>query len=252
MSYDPEPSSEADLRSAMAAPSLVPTSGIDTDAVVRRARARRRPKQFAVGTVSVLAIAGIFALGVSTLPSLHTGQATSDAGMMMNAPEAPKGDTSTGAETKLVDPSANLCGSPSGTPPASSAGLELALNLSSTSGTDGSRISGTAILSNTGTTRMSGSATATPVFILSQNGVIVSRTDSPSDTLAIRIDLGPGESFTYPVTSSPLGCDSGDLAPIDPGTYDLVAAIAFTPDASDTSSPLPVVVGGSVESFEMH
>ncbi len=250
LTNETDPTFEGELRRAMNAATQGHNSAIDSATIVHRARARRRPKLIAAGSISVLAVAGIFALGISSLPSLHEGQVSSDAGMSMVAPESRGGNMPTDSSNKMFYPDADHCGLPWKALPHTATDSNLELRFSP-SRSDSGRIAGTATLTNGGDARVQGSTPAQPTLIFARDGIVASRPGGVASTLALRVDLRPGESFTYPVASAPISCGTESAAPLSPGTYDLFAAIVFTPDSSETGSANPVLVSTSIEDLDV-
>lgn len=231
-----------------------PRGEIDVDAVLRRARARRRPKVVLAASSSVLAIAAIAipAVVVNGLPGTSSGDQVLSAGDAA-APESAGGAAGT-SETQLNDPASqilNLCGAEVAQPAAAANGLTVSIApVTASAGQHGIPV--TVTLTNAGTSSIFGSTAAAPALTLSRDGVTVWHTSEASDGAARVVDLGPGESMTYQTSFDAVICgegDDADLASPDalpaapPGTYLLWAMIDLT---HDDGSAVDLVSGPAV------
>lgn len=255
-------SSESELREALRSSASIPTTGIDTARVVRTARARRMPKQLAFSSLSVLAIAGITTVGITTLPSLQPGpDVASESGVMATMAQSSAGSVADGADAKslgAVQSSSNLCGMPTTSVAPNSAGLALTLEFPDFAPADGRRLSGTVVLTNTGTLRVRGTTALQPIVSVSREGITVWHSNSSLNSHGVLIDLDPGQSFSYDAEFTPVECGPeddeaeqfrDDLPPLGPGVYRVSAELAFIPDAA-----LPgegILIGGPVDSIEL-
>lgn len=260
--------SESELRDAMRSSADTPTTRIDTEAVLRRVRARRIPKQIAFSSLSVLAIAGVATLGIVTLPSLQPGQnGASTAEMTASAPQSTQGDSSGGSQklfnARLTD--GNLCGMPTqrperngestnGATPQSatpqSAGLTLSVSFPTSAPDLGNDVKGRVTLTNSGTTRVSGMTGSVPAITVSRNGITVWHTNGPSITQVTPIALDPGQSHTFEAAFTPVECGAPDeldqfrqnLPPLTHGIYEVSAQLLFISD-SDVPGESVLVTG---------
>jgi hypothetical protein len=237
---------------------------IDLDAVLRRSRARRRPRVGAaaiVGSLAVLAIVvpvGVsVAAGQTGLFSASSGSASSaDDGGGKSAPESLAGGSNGGA----VDGAApvqkvNLCtGALARLAPAAN-GLILTVGPVEAAATDRD-IQATVTLTNSGTAPFTGSASPFPVLTLSRDGIVLWHSNGAVPSLAAVIDLAPGASMSFPTTFEPLVCGAADdertsfredLPATGPGTYGLSAVLGVSSD--DGAS---VLVSGPVAVVELH
>jgi hypothetical protein len=228
--------SESELRDRFHEGTL-PSGQIDVEAVLRRARARRRPRVVLAGAGSVLAIAAIAvpaALGSLAGPATDTaliaGSGDSDAEYA--APQA-EGDAA------LARPPAeklNLCTAPVAEVPPADNGLVLSVEpVTASAGDHG--IPTIVTMTNTGTTAVSGTTPGLPSMTLSQDGVTLWHSNGPQTMIAIPVELRPGQSLQYPATFEPVRCGSEDeladdfrqdLPELGAGLYQLSAAIDFT------------------------
>jgi hypothetical protein len=195
-------------------------SVIDLDAVTRAARARRRPRQWAVGALGLVAVLGVgsVAVAAATPPSLIAAGESADlesAGAEeLGAPERDGGSPAV-AEGLLS------CGAVAPAPGQGLTGLALEADLPSGAST-GSELMGTArIVSTDAQPRDLITGTEARAVIL-QDGVVVG--ESPVvDQAARSATLEPGGSLTIPVRLSTSSCLDG--APLPPGEYTVLTVI---------------------------
>jgi len=224
-----------------------PRGEIDVDAVLRRARSRRRPRVVLAGAGSVLAIAAIAVPAAlsSTLGGGATG--TSYVAEDAPAPEAGAGDSAGGGavDETALRPSAeklNLCTAPVADSISSTSGLVITVT-PVTAPADSPAVPVTVTLTNDGTQQIFGTTGSRPSLTLSHDGITIWHTNGPTDLSARIVDLGPGESMTYETSFEPRVCgvedDAGemfrdDLPSAGPGTYLLSAVIEVTHDDGTT------------------
>jgi hypothetical protein len=230
-----------------------PRDQIDVDAVLRRVRARRRPRVVIAAAGSVLAIAAIAVPAVVTtsLGTPVTGSAlVAEDGY---APQANGGAAdSDAAMSRAPAEKLNLCTAPLADVAPLANGLVITVERVTAAATDRS-IPVTVTLTNGGTESLLGTTGSRPALTLSRDGVTLWHTNGPSDMMARIVDLGPGESMTYQTTFEPLVCGvdddaleafPADLPPAGPGTYQLSAAIDLS---HDDGSALDLVTGPVVD-----
>lgn len=254
-------SSESKLRETMHSSAHNSAVGIDIDDVVRRARARRVPKQVAFSSLSVLAIAGIATFGISYLPSLQPGQGASDSSVMATMPESLQDSGGADASSKTTEArerTQNLCGSPTVNTPPNSAGLTLSVSFPDSSRDRGEDIAGTVTLTNTGTSSVSGTTAISPTLFVSRDGITVWHSHGAMVSIVAEIALAPGQSFTYDAFFTPVECGEQDdvdgefrdnLPALTAGSYDVTAEIVFVPNNSDAGGSF--VVGGPAHTIEL-
>ncbi|MDM4764176.1 hypothetical protein QT381_14290 [Galbitalea sp. SE-J8] len=246
---------------------------IDTDAVVRRARRRRLPRQLAVGGVAAVAVVGLVIGGGSLLRGVATSTAS---GMADSAsrPEAAPGaggapDGAAGGGTDAATdggpgqgPSGgdaigiapleklNPCGGSLADLAPDPSGLVLTTDFPSVIEAGTASVTGWVTLTNTGTGRVTGTTSAVPTITLSRDGRTVWHSNGPVIAMAAVVDLAPGESMRLGATLTPVVCDGtdegresfrDDLPAAAPGGYDVSAVIQVTPQTGGS----PIVVVGS-------
>ena len=249
---------------------------VDASLIVRRARRRRLPKQLALGGTVTLAAAGIGiasiqglqltggSSGTAVLGSASDGVAESAPGTeAVTTPGSAGGDEldAGGDEIKRAPASRiNFCGGSLAEVAPSVTGLVLTTEFPDGAPTDGSPVTGTVTLVNTGTERVSGTTSATPAITLAQNGIVLWHTNGPEIAMAMMVDLDPGESMQYGASFTPVRCeaedDSGEsfrenLPPLTAGTYGVSAAIDIMLDVPVNGSPEFELITGPVESVSM-
>lgn len=257
-------SSDSELREAMRSSGSIPTKGIDVDAVVRRSRARRVPKQIAFSSLSVLALVGVTTLAVSVLPSLQPGtEGASSSFVMTKAPESAQdsgaGDSSSSAKsTEPGQLTQNLCGTPTSSTAPNSAGLTLSVSFPDSAAAGGERIGGTVTLTNTGTSPVSGTTAIGPTVFVSHDGITVWHSHGTMISAVVEVSLSPGQSYSYDAFFTPVRCGAEDeidgmfrdnLPAVTAGTYEVSAEILFVP--SDTTAGGSIAVGGPATTIEL-
>ncbi len=224
-----------DLRARFAAASA--PAPLDAAAIIAGARRRRRPRVIAAGTVGALATVGVLVLGIQVaLPS--------DPGTVTSMESAPAADSPAGgaSDSALMDRAAaaelNVCGAPVVEPLPNTLGLVLE-PVFPASASGGATVDGVVRLTNTGTSRFTGSAAPTPAVTVAEDGLVVWHTNGPAILSLAIIDLGPGESMELAATATTVRCSPeddaapafrDDLPPLAPGDYTLSVLMDITPD----------------------
>ena len=264
--------SEDELRSQLHndAAESEPGGAIDLDAVLRRSRARRRPRVAAAAIVSSLAVLGIvvpvsISLASTQSPStLSAGSATapdSAAGPVRLGGETTNGDGASGGIKRAPAEKINLCtGTLAEVTPADDG---LVLTVQPVDAAAGARsIPVTVTLTNTGTSRVTGSLSPFPTLTLSRDGIVLWHSNGPVPMLAQEIDLAPGASTAFQTTFEPVVCGvqddqqesfRTDLPDVPPGVYQLSAALDFSPQAVDAvGGDTAVLVTGPTSPVTLH
>ena len=188
-------------------------SAIDVDAVAHAARARRRPRQWAVGTLSVVATLGIGGLALQSLtpPTLIAASESADTATvessggsdLLSEPGAPE---AAGDRTSAVFACAAAV-------PDAYAGNDLTLSVESAPTVQGAggEFVGVAVLTNSGSAPLTISTPTAAIGVLARDGVIVSESFAAGDALQT-IELVPGDRLELPLRVSTTGCDTGGVA----------------------------------------
>ncbi|CAN5133968.1 hypothetical protein BH09ACT2_BH09ACT2_13040 [soil metagenome] len=239
-------STESDLKKmfAEAGPSL---GTVDLSRVLRRSSRRRVAQQFAVGSATTLAVAGIGVAGFTgirgLMPSFSSGSATS-----ASAPEtrgdSPLGSSATdGGLTRAPADRINLCGGTLADVAPNADGLVLTTRFEPADAS-ADRVSGTVTLTNSGTEHITGTTAASPAITLSRDGVVLWHSNGAMIAMAALVDLAPGASLTYPASFVPVTCSAeddstgsfrDDLPHLAPGDYRVSAALDLSRQAADGS-----------------
>lgn len=204
-------------------------SVIDVDAVTAAARARRRPRQWAVGTLSVVAALGFggLALGAVTPPTLIAASESADleAGATESevAPLADGDDGGRGADD-LAPEELLACGAVTASPSTRGDGLELDLRVPPSAASADASVRASTVLINNGPTVITVVTGTTAVVVLTRNGEVVGH-QLARDTASLEFDLEPGESRELPVQISTADCRSATFEPLASGTYAAVAVL---------------------------
>ena len=226
-----------------------PHGSIDLDAVLRRSRARRRPRVAAVAVVSSLAALAIVVPVSISVASQQTGTfsagSAASAPDSAKAPEALRGGSAPGSGGVRLAPAEriNLCTETLATVAPAADGL--VLTVQPVDGAAGARdIPVTVTLTNTGAQRVTGSLSPFPTLTLSRDGVVLWHSNGAVPSLAQEIDLAPGASTAFSTTFDPLVCGAdddaqpsfrADLPEAGPGLYQLSAALDVSPMESDAA-----------------
>jgi hypothetical protein len=219
--------------------------GIDTDAVIRRARRRRLPAQIGVGGAAALLVGGIVVGGVQGVGGITTLSSSSETAASDAGPKLvpfSSGDTSTdagGTEEALKRAPAdriNLCGGTVAEVAPGPSGLVLTAAFpDAPAGSD--RVEGTVTLTNTGASPVTGYTSATPTVTLSQGGVVMWHSNGPTIMMIRDVALAPGESIDFAASFTPVVCGveddlaeafRADLPAAPAGEYQVSAAADVT------------------------
>ena len=250
-----------------------PKSTLDVNAIIRRSRARRLPRQLAAGSVFTLAIGGLAVASVQGIGALSSTTTTAAESSTMSEETAREGTPASGLSSSEEEYTAasegalstsadaikrapaekiNLCGGPLADVAPSESGLVLTVNFDDAKAS-ADRIEGTVTLTNTGDATVSGTTGTTPAITLSQGGIVLWHTNGPSTMMARDVSLAPGESIDYDAAFSPVVCgvedDSAelgfraDLPSVGAGEYQLSAAMDLLgdTDADLITGPLATV-----------
>ena len=218
-------------------------SAIDVDAVTRAAQARRRPRQWAVGTLSVVAVLGFGGLAVAAVSPPVLIAASESADQQAVSAEGGATPLADGAEERVTG--ADLtgivgCGAPSLPLETDDTALALELRIDTTVAADAGLFDAIAVLVNRGDEAVTLLTGTTAVAVLTQNGVVVGA-ELPRDSAALEVDLAPGESYELPMVISTLDCRGAATEPLAPGVYGVVGVLEVV------SGPSALVVAEPVE-----
>ncbi len=189
-------------------------SAIDVDAVTHAARARRRPRQWALGTLSVVAALGVGGLAVvaGAPPVMIAATESADSTDLMVAEEGVAGQADESERAQVIVE----CG---GAPPPrvdETEGLLLEAELAARAPANGQSIEGTIELTNTSASAVSISTRPTVGGVLVLEGVRVG-SDSVIDDVGLATELQPGQSLRLPLLVETTECATG--APLAAGDY---------------------------------
>jgi hypothetical protein len=194
----------------------LPNAQLDADAVIRASRGRRLRRFIALGTASLLVVAGAIGGASLVLPNLSPST-TSAASSGSNHPGALP---ATGATIHTVGPRLGgvceaispipgdkvLCGCGTATlPPITN---DIAAQLSFPAEREGHSSDGVVTLTNTGQAAISGTA-STPVPFIVDRGLIVSPIGN-NDSAAHAVSLAPGASESIAVAFPGVDCAAGN------------------------------------------
>jgi hypothetical protein len=211
--------------------------GIDTAAVIRRAKRRRLPAQIGVVGVFALAIGGLGVAGLQTLDPRQPASVSAGSSSQPRDSEPAPGDSVMGASEGPAIKRApadriNLCGGTLADVAPSPSGLTLTVDFpDAAAGTPS--VTGRVTLTNTGSRQVTGYTSATPAVTLSQGGIVLWHSNGPTIMMARDVDLAPGESIDFDASFVPVVCTVDDdtaeafrtdLPAAGPGEYQVSAA----------------------------
>ncbi len=225
-------------------------SAIDVDAVVRAARARRRPRLIGVGALALVGTFGLggLAVGAFTPPALIVASETTDTGA-----DAPAGDAqpeSLGVEEDLSGGAPVhgqdrvACGQAALDDVLTAAGLRLALDLpaSAPSGIDQGGTHGTddpplgvVRVVNVGTEPRSVLTRPSAFAVLVRDGVVVGEGAIVAD-VGLTAILDPGVSLDLTVPIITVDCRDG--SPLPPGEYTVLVIVETRAEEGGPVTPL--------------
>ena len=211
---------------------------IDTDAVIRRSKARRLPAQVGIGGAFTLAIGG---LGVAGLQGLGGSSGASDSAVTM-VEQGPadsgdvkgmiEGDAPANSIKRAPADRINLCGAPLAEVAPSATGLVLTVDFPDAA-VGAASVAGTVTLTNTGSETVVGYTSPTPAITLSQAGIVLWHSNGPTIMSIQDVTLAPGESLQLAASFSPVVCSvdddtaeafPDDLPAVPAGEYQLSGA----------------------------
>ena len=210
---------------------------IDVDAVIRASRARRQPRQWALGAMVVLASVGIGGASIAALSpppamiaaSESADEASSDEVFSLESDRGTSGDSRVG-NYDCMQPIAEVV--------ETHASLTLEVRFAPTTVIDDGEITGEVTMLNAGTETLQVSSDMSPFVTLSQNGVTIWRTPAIGSAGLDR-QLAPGESIDFDVSLAAVVCDPAadswlvdvdELPTVAPGEYELSATITVAVD----------------------
>jgi hypothetical protein len=223
---------ESDLRDLLRDPEPEGRPAIDLDAVLTRARRRRRPKVVAAQALgSVAAVGALFAGIAAFAPPLQTATMVAED----SAGGTAEYESGPAASDYALRISAEACGQPfvdTGIPGAGTLVIE---PLSTEEGTD---LAVQVTLRNDGSTPLTG-IVSLPRLVLTLDGVVVGYAP-PVEAVGMPIALEPGMSTTFDTVVQPYACDPDDpeapieeLAVLAPGDYEMRPVMSLAPDVGD-------------------
>ncbi|MGV8859361.1 hypothetical protein [Rhodoglobus sp.] len=232
---------ENELRAHLAAGEK-PAITIDTAAIVSRSKARRRPRQLAVGAVGVLAAASLLFAGISTFPrtgDLMAGSAASD-----QSATREEGGAGADSEESYIAPEdgavSETCGAIIPSSAATPYGLAIDLDIDRTVTASGSAF-GTVRLTNTSDEAVTGTTASVPDVNLTRDSVSISHSPDAQILSVIPVNLQPGQSVEFAVSIAIYDCTVIDTGgKVEPGTYAISTSLAFAPTDPETGAAAEV------------
>ena len=216
-------------------------SAIDVDAVIRAARARRRPRQWGAGALSVVAVLGIGGLAVSAWapPVLIAASESAGDEQQLLSQERATDDSDVNAPFSVDEAqrAVDVLGCGALAPAASSTptGLTLELRLPPTTPAGAEAIEGIALLSNTGITSVTVLTSTEASGVLAREGIVVSQ-GAVIGSVGLTLQLAAGESREVPVRIATADCGSASGGALAAGDYAVIGLIEVAGSATETSA----------------
>ncbi len=244
---------ESDLRTLLGDGEI--GNRLDAAHIVAQSRRRRMPRQVGAALVGAMAIAGIAVVAVPSLQSQPPAALSTAESAEGFAADSGASDSSASIIKRAPAELLNPCAAPLTDVEPSRLGLVLEIAFADTAPVGTAPVSGVVRLTNTSDVAVSGTTAATPAITLSQDGVTLWHSQGVGDLSAVTVSLDPGESLEYPASFEPVRCAPEDdaaeqfrpaLPALDPGSYDLSAALDFVADtapAGDAVVELDLVTG---------
>jgi hypothetical protein len=245
---------ESDLRDLLRDPDPEGRPTIDLDAVLTRARRRRRPKVVAAQALGSVAAVGALFVGIPAIvppPQSATMVAgDSDGGAeVYDAGAAEEFDAGPTASDYALRISAETCGAAFEDTVATSTWTLAIEPLAADEGF--AELTVPVTLRNDGTTAVTGVASV-PRIVLTLDGVVVGYAPAV-DLIGIPVDLAPKASVGFEATVEPYACDPADpQAPLDelgllpPGDYEMRPVVQFAGEDGTVDAiagpPQPLVI----------
>jgi hypothetical protein len=233
-------SSLDDLEGALrddAAANAPRASAIDVDAVARAARARRRPRQWAVGTLSVVAVLGFGGLAVTavTPPTMIAAIESADLEVgVSDAESAPlaEGGTADAPEENEARVGELLVCTADTTPLSSTmSGLDAVITPPATSVVAGEPIKTTVLLTNTTDSTVAFTMRPEATGVVTTDGVVVGTRSILGDS-GVEVRLAPKASTTVPVRLETTDCRDSGGRPLPVGSYTAIVVIDVVDSAT--------------------
>ncbi|MEV8255086.1 hypothetical protein AB0O95_14095 [Rhodoglobus sp. NPDC076762] len=233
---------ENDLRSQFSESEL-PAIDIDTAAVISRSKRRRRPRQFAVGAVGLLAASSLVFAGISTLRQANPLSTTAGVVADESFESRTEGDSAFSDESQAApdnSPITAACGTSIRTDQTTPFGLSLELELPAEVVASGTTF-GTALLTNTSDTAVTGTTANVPDVNLLRDSIVISHSPDVQILSVMPVNLQPGQSISFDVAIDIFDCttiDTGGM--VSPGSYAVNATLAFVPSDPDDGAAAEV------------
>jgi hypothetical protein len=231
---------ESDLRDLLRGAEPEGRAAIDLDAVLSRARRRRRPKVLAAQALGSVALVGVLgtAIFVAQPPAQESAMIAQDTAAGSEEATAPYADTDTGAENGMLK--ASECGDPPVIPPL----LGWIVSVSPSPLTAPGEVGVSVTLGLDARVPESGTVTVTALSVI-EDGIVVGHAFPVG--AAVPIGPGPGEPTPWePVTWEAIAPTESciDGQPLPAGSYQVVVQMHYG-DAGEPiwSEPTEVEIG---------
>lgn len=237
--------SESDLRDLLQGSDPEGRAAIDLDAVLTRARRRRRPKVLAAQALGSVAVVGaLFTAVVAVQPPQQVTQSVAEEAAGGSAADsAPHvDDTALRMSDALL---LNTCGQPVSDLVTADAPILTVDPVATDAGTNPVPVT---VVLHGGAVPGRG-VSSSPVLTITRDGIVVGQ-PTAIDAIGIEVDLPADGTFVYETTTFAVSCDPayvGGLEALPPGDYEIRAAVDFIGEGSESGS----VFVGPPSTFEI-
>jgi hypothetical protein len=225
--------SESDLRDLLRGPEPEGRAAIDLNAVLTRARRRRRPKVVVAQALGSVAAVGV--LGTAIFVAIPRADQTSSMIAQDTAAGGSAVESAPFADSDAAKWVPETCGAQVVDHPGSAVlGAEITLP---TTIEPGATVPVTVTLRNDGPDVVTGTTPVAPYLVFSEAGTVLWHSYAEQDFSGRLVDLAPGESITYDAVFERTVCASEDelMAPepanplplAGPGSYEVRATIVL-------------------------
>jgi len=223
---------ESDLRDLLRGPDPKGRGAIDLDAVLSRARRRRRPRVIAAQALGSVALVGVLGTAVvigvpQPQSSLMVAEDTAGDSGLATAPEADEG---------ALKADYDVCGEPLVTPPLLGWALDAALGTDAVLSDGSGNLDVTVGLRNDSPLTATGVADIPSLAIVNVDGVVVAQ-GAPVEPVSTPIELEPDAEFVWTTSIAVASCDPAGTE-LPAGEYQLRAVVEFLADGLDGTEPV--------------
>ena len=241
---------ESDLRDLLRGPEPEGRAAIDLDAVLARARRRRRPKLVAAQALGTVAVVGAVFTGVAIAipPASESSMTAAEDSAAGTAEEFASSPESAGSDGMALRLAAEACDAPYDAPVATT---DLTLLIDPVTTEASTPLAVPVTLRNDGAAPIAG-VVSIPRIVLTRDGVVVGHAPLVADA-GLPVELAPRETTSFGAEIAPYRCDAAlpaaqpaDLDLLTPGVYEMRPVAQFVREdgsiAEISGPPQPLVL----------